>query len=366
MPSFTLYDLNPEFWAKVQAKAAAEGVSPKALILRLLTVWLTAGVLVMLTVACGYKLPTEPTTIAVVPSSAPASIRLGVSSMTTSTYGITATVLTSDGHFVRDVEVTFAMDSGSVSPATAMTNVNGVAQAVATASTTAATLTVSGGSLTSTTTIAGTPAVMSPTPSAPPPSVPLPAPFVSLQPVTTTVGATTLFTIGGFMPGGAAITSVSWAFGDGATASTNSGTTSHTYTTAGNFTASVTATDTLGRSASNSAPVTVNALPTPTPTPAPGPAALAASMTCSVAAHVVSCNVAAAYGGTPLPSSAITRVDWDLGDGQVPATTVPVVSHTYAQPGTYRVVATVHANATIDGAFVPKIVETSAQSIDIK
>lgn len=58
MPSFILRDLNPEFWARVQAKAAAEGTTVKALILRLLSSWL-AAVLVLAVSACGGN-PTAP------------------------------------------------------------------------------------------------------------------------------------------------------------------------------------------------------------------------------------------------------------------------------------------------------------------
>lgn len=362
MASFILRNLDPIFWAKVRAKAELEGVTVYDLIVRLLSQWLVAAVLVGLSAGCGYKLPTEPTTIAVVPSVAPASIRLGLGTRGDHLVDITATVLTRDGHFVPGVLVSFAMDTGTVSPADATTNANGVAQAVATPTTTNATLTVSGGSLTATTTISAAPAGVQPTPSMPPPSVPLPAPFVQLQPITTTVGAATLFTIGTYMPGGTAIVRVEWTFGDGATSTTNSGTTSHTYTTAGSFTASVTATDTLGRSASNSAPVTVNAIPPPPPPPTPAPASLAASLTCTIAAHVAACNIAATYGGVTVPSTDITSVDWDLGNGHGETTVqpvAPVIGYTYPLAGTYLVVAGVHANVTIDGVFVPKTTTTS-------
>jgi hypothetical protein len=40
MPSFILRDLDPEFWARVQAKAKAQNVRVKELILRLLADWL--------------------------------------------------------------------------------------------------------------------------------------------------------------------------------------------------------------------------------------------------------------------------------------------------------------------------------------
>lgn len=40
MPSFILRNLDPDFWAKVQAKATAQGVRIKDVILRLLADWL--------------------------------------------------------------------------------------------------------------------------------------------------------------------------------------------------------------------------------------------------------------------------------------------------------------------------------------
>ncbi len=40
MPSFILRGIDPAFWRRVKSKAAAEGVTIKALILRLLTTWL--------------------------------------------------------------------------------------------------------------------------------------------------------------------------------------------------------------------------------------------------------------------------------------------------------------------------------------
>lgn len=53
MPSFTLYDLDPDFWSRVQAKAKAEGTTSKALILKLLTQWLGVLVVALLASACG-------------------------------------------------------------------------------------------------------------------------------------------------------------------------------------------------------------------------------------------------------------------------------------------------------------------------
>jgi hypothetical protein len=65
MPSFILRQLDPQFWAKVQAKAAAEGSTVKAVILRLLAAWLAAVVLLGV-VGCGSS-PTSPTQTASLP-----------------------------------------------------------------------------------------------------------------------------------------------------------------------------------------------------------------------------------------------------------------------------------------------------------
>jgi hypothetical protein len=59
MPSFILRNLDPEFWSRVQAKAAAEGTTVKAVILRLLASWL--GVLTLLaSISCAYDVPPPP------------------------------------------------------------------------------------------------------------------------------------------------------------------------------------------------------------------------------------------------------------------------------------------------------------------
>lgn len=41
MASFILRDIDPDFWRKVKAKAALEGVTVKAAILALLEAWVT-------------------------------------------------------------------------------------------------------------------------------------------------------------------------------------------------------------------------------------------------------------------------------------------------------------------------------------
>jgi len=72
MSSFVLRKIDPDFWARVQAKAKAENITIKALILKLLAQWL--GILVLATIvsACGQQpfAPSgaEPGTTFVVPT----------------------------------------------------------------------------------------------------------------------------------------------------------------------------------------------------------------------------------------------------------------------------------------------------------
>jgi hypothetical protein len=72
MSSFVLRKLDPEFWVRVQAKAAIEGLTVKALIVKLLTAWL-AAVLILLVTACGSSptAPSAPPPVVVVPPVVP-------------------------------------------------------------------------------------------------------------------------------------------------------------------------------------------------------------------------------------------------------------------------------------------------------
>jgi hypothetical protein len=74
MASFILRNLDPEFWARVQAKAIAEGTTVKAVILRLLTQWLGVILLASLCAACGDLAPTAPTRTTLAPPSIPVTI----------------------------------------------------------------------------------------------------------------------------------------------------------------------------------------------------------------------------------------------------------------------------------------------------
>jgi hypothetical protein len=129
MPSFTLYDLNPEFWQRVQAKAAAEGSTVKAVILRLLAAWLAAMVLISVT-GCAYKNPTAPTMPPDGPQAGvPARIELGVVAGV-GAFGGTATinVRVIDGWATAlpDQTVTVTASAGELSASSVVTDAKGM------------------------------------------------------------------------------------------------------------------------------------------------------------------------------------------------------------------------------------------------
>ena len=132
MPSLILTDLNPELRQRVQAKAAAEGTTVKAVILRLLTQWLAAALLIGLASGCAYKLPVEPTRVVLPPSNTPAAIQLLAGSRSSSVLEVAAKVTTADGRFLTGVAVTFSAVPGRVAPEVTVTDDAGLARTVLT------------------------------------------------------------------------------------------------------------------------------------------------------------------------------------------------------------------------------------------
>lgn len=270
----------------------------------------------------------------------PASIRLTLATPPDRTYDVTATVLTADGHFVKDIALVFAMDSGSVTPERAITNGNGAAQAVASAMS-STTLTVSAGSLTASMQVDGVPSTL------------------QLNSTSAVAGDVVPFALSGFVSGNSPTVSTSWTFGDGGTAVNPNANASHRYVSAGSYLVTVMATDSLGRSASTSASVQMERAPAPPaptpPTPPAPPPALSASLTCTPAAAATAtptmCNVSATYGGATVPANAITETRWEWGDGtpvdvKTTPPTIPLGAHSYAQPGTYMLVLDIWATTT--------------------
>jgi len=127
---------------------------------------------------------------------------------------------------------------------------------------------------------------------------------------------------GSYDPEGRALTFF-WDFGDGATGATGTGvTTSHTYTTVGNYTAVVTVTDDFGNTTQASVLIRVTA-PNQPPTVAPtastynGPAPLDVQFTANGAD----------------PENAALTYSWVFGDGATSTLANP--AHTYASAGTF-------------------------------
>lgn len=271
MPSFILRDLNPEFWAKVQAKAKAENTTIKAVILQLLTQWLGVLALVLFTVGCHTYIP-EP----LAPSP------------------------------VVAVVAPTPMPAADLAPLSVSLSI-GVAR----------------------------------------PSVGDNISFVASS--------------------SSAIVRADWAFGNGATTSTVRGDTAYAYPAVGTFLARVTLTASDGRTGSDQATVIVRrretppSTPEPTPIPTPAPA-LGLGLTCAprTAPTLTPCNVTLSYGGTTLPASHITGLNWDWGDGTTTQTVGPdpVEAHPYAT-GTYTLFVEVFATIVTDGIPDGKRADTS-------
>jgi len=126
------------------------------------------------------------------------------------------------------------------------------------------------------------------------------------------------------------IVSYAWDFGDASTAS--GAVVAHTYTTPGDYTASVTVTDTSAAFDTTTVQVHVLA-PPPLPDGLPS-ASVSASPQTGQAPLAITADASASTD-----DGSITAYAWDFGDGGTD--TGPVAAHTYAAPGTYTVTATV-------------------------
>ncbi|MEM7220381.1 MAG: PKD domain-containing protein [Pseudomonadota bacterium] len=143
-------------------------------------------------------------------------------------------------------------------------------------------------------------------------------------PFTATFDATASIDIDG------SIAAYDWDFGDGSAAGSGE-TTTHTYTSDGNFTVTLMATDDEGAAASTTRSVRANIRPI---------ADFSASTTLGLAPVGISFDATASVD----PDGSITSYAWTFGDGNIGAGPTP--SHTFG-PGTWTVTLTVTDN---DGA----------------
>ena len=136
----------------------------------------------------------------------------------------------------------------------------------------------------------------------------------------------------GSATGGTAPYTYSWAFGDGATSTAQNP--SHTYSTAGNYTATLTVTDSSSpaKTATSQVTTTVSAVGNP----------LAASASGTPTSGQVPLNVA--FTGTATGGTPAYTYSWTFGDGGTSTAQNP--SHTYSTAGTYTATLTVKDSAS--------------------
>ncbi len=288
--------------------------------------WSILGAVALLSVACAYQNPVQPTP-APISAAAPATLTLG----TVSEPGramITAHVLNAQGVPLPAVEVAFFATGGTLSSQSVMTTGGGAATVTLSGSNLTASVSAVVGPLTASTmvvTSGGT---------APAPA-PLPIVFLNVS-ASAVVGVPLAFGVSSAVSG----TTWLWSFGDGTNATTSAFSTTHTYTTAGIYTASVSSATTSAASA--------QIVVAPAPTPAPPAARMTLTVTCVAAPHgsTTNCNVGAVAADGSIVTGRLSSAIWDWGDGGADISSfIQVANHAYRQAGTY----TVSVSAIADG-----------------
>ena len=176
---------------------------------------------------------------------------------------------------------------------------------------------------------------------------------------TTTTNTQVNFSGSGTTAPGDAITTYAWDFNyDGTnfnTAATGANT-SHTYSTAGNYTVALRVTDDDGESAISTCTVTVNN-PPPSNTP-PSNASIAGQ---SNAVRQQTITFTGSY--TDPDSGDSHTIAWNFGDGNQVSGTALTFSHAYVTAGTFTVTMTVtdSANASTSANFLVNVTATGVQ-----
>ena len=214
---------------------------------------------------------------------------------------VSATVTDTAGGFLSGVPVTFVTDRGTVSPSTAITDVNGVATATLTTNGTAK-VTATAGTVTSTaaTVTVNARALQS----------------FTANPTSAQAGVPILFTV--TPTSGANLSSVRIDFGDGRSqplgAISAAASTTHAYSGPGNYTATATATDNFGDSGSLSTNVVIGTLQVTMTASDPTPAI----------------NTPTTFTVTGLGTAQVDHFVWTFDDGTPPQTTTsPTFNKTF-------------------------------------
>jgi hypothetical protein len=281
MPTFILRAIDADLWSRVTAKAAAEGLTVKQLVLKALTQYVALVVLLLVMTGCGASNPTHATPVAD-PAAVPASISLTSVSGQGATTGqvyVSAMVKDASGKGVGAAIVTFTTTAGSFLATPITSDAGGLAQA-SLSTTGNATITASVGSVAGSLDVVPTAAVVVPPPYVPLPTPPIvvppvvptpPAPLVLIVSLTCTAephGTKTVCNVATSYNGAAVdstlVNSVTWDWGDGTSETppifTPLG--QHLYTQAGTYRiqATVTATPPLTGPKTAAASISVNVL----------------------------------------------------------------------------------------------------------
>jgi Bacterial Ig-like domain (group 1) len=135
MPSFILRNLNPACWSRVQARAAAEGTTVRAVILRRLSSFL--GVLTLLaTIGCAYDVPPPPVIVLPPRPGIPSRIDLNATPGMGAESGmgrISARIFDAYAAGLPNQTVTFSVSVGTLAAVQAVTDQQGYALTTMTA-----------------------------------------------------------------------------------------------------------------------------------------------------------------------------------------------------------------------------------------
>ncbi|MCC5841827.1 MAG: PKD domain-containing protein [Opitutales bacterium] len=154
---------------------------------------------------------------------------------------------------------------------------------------------------------------------------------------------------------GEAITRYDWNFGDGTVIANGNAVETHTYTTEGTFSISLTVTNESGNTATSTISYFAGNQPP------------LASLTHAPTFGEPPLEVTFDASGSSDPDGHIVRFDWDFGDGHTVIDGGAVVSRTYTTLGSYTATVTVHDNdgATAQASVVVQVTDGSLLTPDI-